>query len=112
MIGALIAIVAGIVAALAPPPAPPPPPATGIPAVLVAIRECESGGSYTAENPSSTASGAFQYLDSSWRSYGYAARYGVSRASMASPAQQDEAALDTLARSGTTPWNASRGCWG
>ena len=108
MIDVLMAAAAWIVAALAPPPPPP----TTLPAVLVAIRECESGGSYAAENPTSTASGGFQYLDSSWRSYGYAARYGVARASMASPAQQDEAALDTLARSGTTPWNASRGCWG
>jgi hypothetical protein len=38
--------------------------------ILGTIRKLESGGNYTAKNPSSTASGAYQFLDSSWAGYG------------------------------------------
>ncbi len=78
----------------------------GVPAVLIAIRNCESGGNYTAENPSS-ASGAYQFLDSTWAGYG-----GYSRAKYAPPAVQDAAAIAEYNRNGTTPWNPSRSCWG
>lgn len=37
--------------------------ASAIPASIV---ECESGGSYTAQNPTSTASGKYQFIDSTW----------------------------------------------
>lgn len=106
------------------PPAPTAPPTTAhpegwvdaghgvwVPAVLLAIRHCESHDNYTAANPNSTARGAYQFLTGSWKSYGHAARYGVSRADLATPAQQDEAALITWQRSGTSPWNASKSCW-
>lgn len=76
---------------------------------LSCVRQRESGGSYTAQNPSSSASGAYQYLDSSWQALGYAAKYGVPKASMATPAQQDAAAADTYARMGRSPW-AGPGC--
>lgn len=79
--------------------------------VLERIKKCESKGDYRARNPRSTASGAYQYLDSTWRAYGYAKRYGVSRAYLATPAQQEEAAVDTYRRNGTRDWAASRGCW-
>lgn len=45
---------------------------------------CESGGSYTAENPSSTASGRYQILDSSWAGFG-----GYRHAADAPPEVQD-----------------------
>jgi hypothetical protein len=32
------------------------------------IKQCESGGDYTAVNASSGASGAYQFLDSTWQS--------------------------------------------
>jgi hypothetical protein len=38
--------------------------------VLERIKRCESGGRYTAQNPRSTASGAYQFLDSSWNGRG------------------------------------------
>lgn len=82
-----------------------------IPSVMVAIRRCESHDNYKAVNPSSGAAGAYQFLASSWASYGFATKYGVKSAKDATPAQQDEAALGAYLRSGTKPWNASKSCW-
>jgi hypothetical protein len=67
--------------------------------ILAAIREMESGGDYTAEASASTASGAYQFVDSSWAGYG-----GYARASQAPPSVQDakaaEHAAAILARNG------------
>lgn len=80
---------------------------SGMPSILVAIRNCESGGSYTAKNPRSSASGAYQFLDSTWTS-----TTGLAPPARAySAAQQDAAALKLYRSSGTVPWNASRSCW-
>jgi murein DD-endopeptidase MepM/ murein hydrolase activator NlpD len=68
-------------------------------AVLAAIRAIESGGDYTAESATSSASGAYQFIDSSWGGYG-----GYGRASHAPPAVQDAKAAEwasaILARNG------------
>lgn len=80
---------------------------SGLPSILIAIRQCESGGNYTAQNPNSTASGGFQFLDSTWAGYG-----GYARAMYAPPAVQDQYALITYQRSGTAPWYPSQSCWG
>ena len=63
----------------------------------------------STQNPSSTASGLFQFLDSSWIAYG-GGKY-TSRAKDATPAQQYEIANRAYAQSGLTPWSASRECW-
>ena len=59
----------------------------------------ESGGDYTAVARGSTASGAYQFLDSTWAGYG-----GFRRARDAPPAVQDakavELATSILARNG------------
>lgn len=77
---------------------------------LDAIAKCESGGNPQAQNSGSTASGLYQFLDSSWKAYG-GAKYGP-RAKDATPAQQTEIAHAAVARSGLTPWKASQHCWG
>lgn len=84
--------------------------AQGSSASLSAIRECESGGSYKAQNPSSTASGAYQIIDGTWRSLDASGSYA--RAKDAPKSVQDAAARELIDREGTTPWNASKSCWG
>ena len=83
-----------------------------VPDVLLRIRFCESTNNYQAAHVSSSARGAYQFLSGSWSWYGHAARYGVATADLATPAQQDEAAVTTLKKDGTRPWRASFRCWG
>lgn len=66
------------------------------------IISCESGGNPSAQNPSSTASGLFQFLDTSWIAYG-GGKY-ASRAKYATPEQQYEIANRAYTQSGLTPW--------
>lgn len=76
------------------------------------IRGCESGsgvagaGIYTAQNRTSTASGAYQFLDSTWGGY-----KGYAKARLAPPEVQEERAYITFMARGTQPWNASYSCW-
>lgn len=90
-----------------------------IPVVLSAIRACESGQrshgkailgtfSYTAQNRISTASGAYQYLDSTWAGTG-----GYAKARYAPRRIQDQRALRDF-RHGTGPWQFGdwQRCWG
>lgn len=85
-----------------------------LPALLHAIRNCESGGNYLRLNQSgSDASGAFQVLDSTWRSWRnlVAGAGSYARAFQAPPEIQDAVAVAAYAADGTAPWLASRGCW-
>ena len=61
-------------------------------AIAATIRELESGGDYTARAPGSTASGAYQFLDSSWAGY-----EGYARAWLAPPETQDAKAAELIA---------------
>jgi len=76
------------------------------------IRGCESHGrtdapgDYGAQNPHSTASGAYQITDATW-----GGRYDVDHASDATPDQQDAVAADLYRRHGTADWAASAPCW-
>lgn len=82
-------------------------PGAGLPAVMLAIMYCESGGRADAQNPSSTASGLFQFLDTTWNNYG-----GYSRAMYAPVSVQNAKALQEYNSAGTSPWLASESCWG
>ena len=90
-------------------------PLPNLPFAAVAISACESGGgvlgrySYTAENPTSTASGRYQYLDSTWGRVSQAGRTWT-HAADAPPRVQDERFVRDIA-DGTHPWAASQSCW-
>jgi hypothetical protein len=83
------------------------------------VKSYESGtpgvpgtGNYTAKNPGSTASGAYQYLDSSWRQFAGAAGVDVGlypTAASAPPAVQDAVFQQTAQQVGLGPWTCP-GC--
>jgi septal ring factor EnvC (AmiA/AmiB activator) len=60
---------------------------------------CESGGNYSALNPSSGAGGAYQVLPSTWELYG-----GKGEPQNASKAEQDRIAAEIWADSGASAW--------
>lgn len=61
--------------------------------ILATIRQLESGGNYTARNPHSTASGAYQFINSTWGGYG-----GYSTAAAAPKHVQDAKARQDVLR--------------
>jgi len=67
-----------------------------IPAYIVM---CESGGNYSALNPSSGAGGAYQILPSTWELYG-----GQGEPQNASKTEQDRIAAEIWADSGSSAW--------
>ncbi len=64
------------------------------------IVQCESGGNYSAVNPSSGAGGAYQILPSTWQAYG-----GQGLPQNASPAEQNRIAAEIYARQGRSAWS-------
>ena len=84
--------------------------ACGNPAILYRIKQCESGGSYHAVNPSSGAAGAYQFMYTTW--HALPESRGYRNASDAPAWLQDRAARRLYAMYGTRPWAASRSCWG
>ena len=66
------------------------------------VKQRESGGDYNAQNPTSSASGAWQFLDSTWAGFG-----GYARAVLAPPEVQDEKArLLWAGGAGCSHWSA------
>ena len=68
-------------------------------AIPQAIVMCESGGNYSALNPSSGAGGAYQILPSTWNSYG-----GQGLPHQASKTEQDRIAALIWRDSGPSAW--------
>ncbi len=64
------------------------------------IVQCESGGNYSAVNPSSGAGGAYQILPSTWQAYG-----GQGLPQDASPAEQGRIASAIYASQGASAWS-------
>lgn len=80
--------------------------------VLSCIRRHESdrAGGYSAENPRSSASGAYQFIDSTWRTASARAGHpGYSRAKYAPWWVQDAVALHVINHGGRSHW-AGTGC--
>ena len=80
--------------------------------LLAQIAQNESGGNYAATNPRSTASGAYQFIDSTWQWVSQQTGAGTQYASAAQapPAVQDINALWLLRNYGpnsTISWAAS-----
>lgn len=83
------------------------------------VRSCESGRrgyatggraldfNYTDSNRYSSASGAWQFLDSTWAHF-----MGYARAKYAPRWVQDLKARRYIDKVGLRPWYASRSCWG
>ena len=77
---------------------------------LACVRKHESGGNYQAENPVSTASGAYQFLDSTWRTMSARAGHsGWGHAALAPPHIQDAVAIYTVNSGWASAWNGT-GC--
>ena len=77
----------------------------GVSAFLTCVAKHESGGNYKAENPISTASGKYQWIDSSWQDASRrAGRSGWSHAASAPPAIQDYVTAWFVVHRGHYPW--------
>jgi resuscitation-promoting factor RpfA len=64
----------------------------------------ESGGNLRAQNPVSSASGKYQFLDSTWAGFG-----GYAHAKDAPEAVQDDRARQVWAATGGSAWYPQ--CW-
>jgi septal ring factor EnvC (AmiA/AmiB activator) len=71
-------------------------------AIPTYIVMCESGGNYSALNPSSGAGGAYQILPSTWRAYG-----GEGLPHQAPKEEQDRIAAQIWADSGPSAWSCA-----
>ena len=99
---------AAVIAALQTPAEPPAHTPPG--GFLACVRRHESGGNYQAENPVSTASGAYQFLDSTWRTMSARAGHaGYPTARSAPPWVQDAVAVYTVNAGWRSAWNGT-GC--
>lgn len=77
------------------------------PNLPLAIAKCESGYRADAKNRSSTASGVFQWLASSWANQ----PPGKAGISVFDAEANIQAAVWLIAHGKSSPWNASKHCW-
>ncbi|MGI8425099.1 MAG: transglycosylase family protein [Actinomycetota bacterium] len=80
---------------------------------LAAVAMCESGGSYTAQNPRSSASGKYQMINGTFQGTKAGKQSGYKRAKDAPPEVQEAAAIELWDNGrGASHWSESRRCWG
>ena len=72
----------------------------GLPRALRRIAECESGGDPQAVSPDGTYRGKYQFMRSTWKTWGGRTRDPID----ASEAHQDRVALKLYRAQGTSPW--------
>ncbi len=83
-----------------------------LPRILKRIGGCETKNSpvarinYTAQNPTTSASGGFQFMYETWDHF-----MGYDEAWKAPHRVQNKKAIITLRKYGTAPWAASHWCW-
>ena len=73
------------------------------PELFLKIAMCESGLNPMAINPTSSASGLFQFLPSTWSNWGKGDVFDVN--------DNVDAAIRLFLARGTAPWNPSKSCW-
>lgn len=78
------------------------------PELFLRIAQCESGFKPDAKNLYSTASGLFQFLDSTF--FTYAQAYELSTTNKNDPYIQAELAAKMIADGGLSHWKASENC--
>ena len=82
----------------------------GVGRFLECVKHHESRGDYRAQNPHSSASGAYQFIRSTWRNVSRSAGHpGYPTAASAPAWVQDAVAVHTLRTVGRSPW-AGTGC--
>lgn len=69
--------------------------------------QCESGGDPRNQNAESTASGLFQFIDGTWKTFGGS----TAHAKDASVSEQYAVAERAYAANGLGDWAASQSCW-
>lgn len=79
------------------------------PELAVRISKCESGLVITAKNKTSSASGLYQWLDSSFLHY--AKIYNLPLDKKNDPDVQIELTMKVLKDGGISNWNESKSCW-
>lgn len=73
--------------------------------------ESATAGLYKAQNPVSSASGAYQFIDSTWRHYAQRLGYSYARAVYAPPAVQDRV-FRLAASESPLHWKGTNCGWG
>jgi hypothetical protein len=73
------------------------------------VKNYESGGNYTAKNPGSSASGAYQFTDSTWRQYAGSIANTYPTAASAPPSVQDAVFTTAVNKNGLGDWTCP-GC--
>lgn len=76
---------------------------------MLRIAKCESGYNYLAKNSNSTASGVYQFLNSTWLNT--RVQMGVDKSSVFNAKDNIDTAIWKVKNGGIKAWDASFKCW-